>query len=63
MKSAKTGKPKETTAPWSRSESPSWPFPPARLTDRLSDPAVLCPACGHKSSVSRCWCEYCGATS
>ena len=38
-----------------------WPFPPARLTDRLIDPdRVLCPTCGRVASFRRSWCSHCG---
>ena len=76
---ATTGKPRSETAPVSKSEShiskrrrhsarasktPSWPWPPIRLTDRLANPdAVTCPTCGRVASFRRSWCEHCGDTS
>ena len=74
MKSAaRSGRePKEMKAPCSQSAAsrderpqhtaratPAWPFPTARLTDRLTDPAVVCPACGRVTSFTRSWCEHC----
>ena len=41
--------------------TPSWPFPPSRLTDRLSRPAVSCAACGRATTPNRSWCEACAA--
>ena len=77
---ATTGKPRRVKAPVKKSEShigrmrhsakrahltPSWPWPPIRLTDRLANPdAVTCPHCGRVASFRRSWCELCGrATS
>ena len=38
-----------------------WPFPPARLSDRLTArPALLCPSCSRANNLSRRWCEGCG---
>ena len=63
----------ESNTPFRKSEShverrrhtaraiPSWPFPPIRLTDRLTNPdAVTCPTCGRVASFRRSWCELCG---
>ena len=39
-----------------------WPFPPARLTDRLPDSdTVFCSKCGRVASFRRSWCALCGA--
>ena len=40
---------------------PAWPWPPFRLTDRLTDPAVACPSCGRTAPPNRSWCEHCGS--
>ena len=63
----------ESQAPFSKSESqirrlrhikratPTWSWPPARLTDRLFDPDMACPSCGRAAPPNRSWCEHCGS--
>ena len=67
--------PKDLTAPCTQSEShrqrpqhtrrasrtPSWPWPPIRMTARLTTPAVTCAACGVSTPPNRAWCEHCAA--
>ena len=40
---------------------PTWPWPPLRLTDRLTWPDRLtCSACGQLYGPDRRWCQHCG---
>ena len=60
---ARSGEPRSERVPFSKSESriPAWPFPPARLADRLTSTAVACPSCGEPTPPNRSWCAHCGS--